>query len=340
MENLMIEQIFNEIKLEARNKEIKLNNGTETRILRIAFNIVDDKVSNDISNLYIKDYNNFYKLLNVYVDNALKFYNLEENYYNIKLILSYLFVDITMSEMNDLESYIYKYINFMNDMSLKDRVGEKNTTLGNLKYSVEKQSLQQETPYSFKSYFEKENSKYSLPRISFGISNGVCYIYAIQNKDSKMNTDSEYNKEVKDKLRTINSGISKYRNVTPSFVVALSLFISFLKENNINKIKIVTPLPIRQKNRDLSLEYKIKFYSMYGKLSSEELEKFKKEITDKKINDDYNSTIKFFNCFNRLKLHFDNLFLQGDLNRNTTIEIINLITNNEFLSEVVKEKER
>lgn len=336
----MIEQIFNELKLEARLGEIKLKNSEETRILRIAFNVVDDDISSNIPNLYIKNHDNFYKLLNTYVNNALKFYELEENYYNIKLVLSYLFVNITMSEMTDLENYVSKYINFINDINLKDKSGEKTTTLGNLKYSIEKQSIQQETPYSFKSYFEKDESKYALPRISFGICNGVCYIYAIQNKDSKINIDFEYNKEVKEKLRTINSGISKYRNVTPSFVVALSLFISFLKDNNINKIKIVTPLPIRQMNRELSLEYKIKFYSMYGKLSSDELEKFKKEITDKKLNDDYNSTIKFFNCFNRLRLHFDNLFLHGDLNKNTTIEIINLITNNDFLGEVVKEKER
>ena len=336
----MIKQIFDELKLEARTGEVKLDDGKGTRIFRIAFNIVDDNVSSDIPNLYIKDYDNFYKLLNIYVNNILKFYELEENYYNVKLVLSFLFVNITMSEMNNLESYISKYINFINDISLKDKFGEKKTILGNLKYSIEKQSLQQETPYSFKSYFEKDGSKYALPRISFGISNEVCYIYAIQNKDSKINTDSKYNLEVKEKLRTINSGISKYRNVTPSFVVTLSLFISFLKENNINKIQIVTPLPIRQMNRDKSLEHKIKFYSMCGKLSSEELEKFKQEITDKKINDDYNSTIKFFNCFNRLKLHFDNLFLQGNLNKNTTIQLINLITNNDFLSDVVKEKER
>lgn len=336
----MINQIFNELKLEARTGEVKLNNGESDRIFRIAFNIVEDNISSDIPNLYIKDYDNFYKLLNIYVNNALKFYELEENYYNIKFILSLLFVNITMSEMNDLESYVSKYINFMNDMSFTELEGEKKTRLGDLKYSVEKQSSQQETPYCFKSYFEKDDSKYALPRISFGINNGVCYIYAIQNKDGKINTDPKYNLEVKEKLRTINSGISKYRNVTPSFVVALSLFISFLKENNINKIKIVTPLPIRQMNRDLSLEHKIKFYSMSGKLSGDDLEKFKKEITDKKINDDYNSTIKFFNCFNRLKLHFDNLFLQRDLNRNTIIEIISLVTNNDLLGEVVKEKER
>lgn len=186
---------------------------------------------------------------------------------------------------------------------------------------------------------KKEGSKYSLPRISYGISNGICYIYAIQNKDSKMNTDSKYNLEVKDKLKTINSGISKYRNITPSFVVALALFISFLKENNINKIQVMTPLPIRQKNRELSTEYKIKFYSMYGNLNEEELEKFKTEIKDKSLKDDYNSTVKFVNCFNRLKLHFDKSFLQ-ELDEDLTMEIINLITNNEFLNEIVKERKR
>lgn len=340
MENLVINNIFEEIKNEARTGEIILNNGEESRIFRIAFNIVENDISDEIFNLYIKDKNNFYSLLNIYVNDALKFYELEENYYNVKLVLTYLFVNITNNEMNNLENYIYKYINFMRDTTLKGKIGEKSTELGNLKYQVSVQPLQQETPFCFKSYFEKGESKYSLPRISFEISNEVCYIYAIQNKDNKMNVDPKYNLEVKEKLRTINSGISKYRNVTPSFVVALSLFISFFKDNNINKIKIVTPLPLRQNNRELSLEYKIKFYSMYGNLSNEELESFKKEITDKKLNDDYNSTVKFVNCFNRLKLHFDNLFLQNDLNKNTTIEIINLITNNDFLSEVVKEKER
>ena len=241
--------------------------------------------------------------------------------------------------MNDLENYIYKYINFMNDNILVNQTGEKNTELGNLKYSIEKQSFQQETPYCFKSYFYKNDSRYALPRISFGIKDGVCYIYAIQNKDSKMNTDSNYNLEVKNKLRTINSGISKYRNVTPSFVVVLALFISFLKENNINKIKIETPLPIRQKSREMCNEYKLTVCSMAGNFTKEEFEIFKREAREINLNDEYNSTVKFVNCFNRLKLHFDNIFLK-ELNENETLEVINLITDNEFLNEIVKEKER
>lgn len=79
---------------------------------------------------------------------------------------------------------------------------------------------------------------------------------------------------------------------------------------------------------------------MSGSLNSDEVEKLKKELIDKKLNDDYNSTVKFVNCFNRLKLHFDNLFLSNELDKEITIDIINLITHNEFLNEIIKVKER
>lgn len=335
---IQILQAFEEFKKEARTGEVK--SGKDNRIVRILFNIVDDEVLSEMPNMYIQDKENFNKLLIEYVKKSLRFYELANTYGNIKMILSFLFSNITNSEMNNLNNYLIKYINFLDDILLINQTGEKNTTLGILKYEVDKQSIQQETPYCFKSYFEDNDSKYALPRISFGMCDGICYIYAIQNKDSKMNIDSKYNFEVKQKLRTINSGISKYRNVTPSFVITLSLFISFLKENNINKVKVVSPLPIRQKNRDLSLEYKIKFYSMSGTLDNSEVEKLKKELIDKKLNDDYNSTVKFVNCFNRLKLHFDNLFLSKELDEVLTIDIINLITHNQFLEEIVKEKER
>ena len=222
---IQILQAFDELKKEARIGEVKLGTEPNDRIIRILFNIVDEQVLNDIPNLYIKDKNEFYKNLINYVNKSLIFYNLEETYDNIKIVLSFIFINITNVEMNDLNTYLSKYISFMDDKILLNKSGEKNTTLGLLKYQIQKQSMQQETPYCFKSYFENNNSKYALPRISFGIEKGVCYIYAIQNKDSKINIDSKYNFEVKQKLKTINSSISKYRNVTPSFVVALSLFI-------------------------------------------------------------------------------------------------------------------
>ena len=123
-------------------------------------------------------------------------------------------------------------------------------------------------------------------------------------------------------------------------MVTLSLFLSFLKENNITQVRVVTPLPIRQKNREFSSNMKIKFYSMKAEVTKDELELLKKEVEEKRLNDDYNSTIKFVNCFNRLKLHFDNIFLNNGLDEQITLNIIDLITKNEFLTEIVREKER
>ena len=337
MVTLMIEKVFNEIKNEARLGEVILKDNGVDLPIRIAFNIVDDKEYNNIPNIYIKDKDNFSEILKKYVFTVLEFYDLIPNYNNIKEILTYALVNITEDEMTSLDDYFLKYIEFYNQRITNDK-GVRKLNIGNLKYGIEKQSMKQETPYCFKSYLERDNSKYSLPRISFGINDDICYIYAIQNKDSKINNDPKYNLEVKNTLNKINSGVSKYRNVTPSFVVALVLFISFLEENNINKIIVETPLPIRKANREASLNQRIKFYSMQGNLKGVELEKFKKEIIDKKIMDDYNSTVKFVNCFNRLKLHFDNLFI-SNINNKLILDIINLSTNNSFLNEIIKEKE-
>lgn len=340
----MLRQIFNQIKEEARNNKIVLNDDSFDWIIRMGFNIVEDKVSEDLPNIYIKDEEKLYKLLYEYIYLALQFYNMNNDCNSVKELLTFLMPNITESEMNSLEGYVQKYINFISDDVLSNKFGYKQTSLGTLKYQVTKQSHQQETPYCFKSYFEKniydEIAQYALPRISFGISDGVCYIYSIQNKDSKINTNPKYNLEVKDTFRTINGGVKKYRNVTPSFVVALSLFISFLNEYGIHKIKVETPLPIRQKNRDMVTDYKIEFQTMKGTLKGETLETFKSELIKKKLNDDYNSTTKFVNCFNRLKVHFDNIYLSKcTINSDIILEVMNLLTHNPFLQEIVKEND-
>ncbi len=335
----MIRKIFDEIKEEAKLSNITIREDSFDVPIRVGFNIVDSNVRDDIPNFYIQDYNKFYQLLNEYVLSALKFYDLEFNYHNIKRVLTYIWSNITDSEMNEIEKYINKYISFINDNLLSDKKGIKYTSLGMLKYNVSKQSIKQETPYCFKSYFEDINSgsKYSLPRISFGISNGICYIYAIQNKDSKINIDPVYNLKIKDSFKTINSSIKKYRNVTPSFVVTLTLFLSFLSENGINKIKVEGPLPIRHLNRKLVTDYRIKFETKRAILKGETLEVFKKELIEKRLLNDNNSTVKFTNCFNRLKLHFDNVFLSKcDLESGMILTVMNLQTRYSLLKEIVE----
>ena len=336
---LMINKIFEEIKKEARNNEVSIMLDGYDTVVRMQFNIVDDKVY-DMPNFYIKNRYEFYDNLNKYVYSALEFYELEPTEENIKMILTYIWANITPTEMKCIEKYIEKYICFISDNTLKISSGYEKTNIGNLHFNVLKQSIMQETPYCFKSYFENDDgSKFSLPRISFGIKDNICYIYAIQNKDSKINIDAKYNLLVKDSIRSINSGVKKYRNVSPSFIISLSLFISFLKHNNISKVKVETPLEIRINNRKSVADYKIKFYSAKGTLSPETLDDFKKEINLKRLNDDYNSTIKFINCFNRLKVHFDNIFMdENDINNDIILEVMNLITNNSFLKSIVDDK--
>ena len=240
----MIEEVFNEIKEEARRSYIKIIDEEEI-LVRVGFNIVEDNIRDDIPNFYIRNKDEFYKLLNEYIICSTKFYNLDITKNNVKILLTFLFSNITVGEMSSLEDYVKKYINFINDDTLTNKSGIKDTSIGLLNYNVLKQSFRQETPYYFNSYFKEGTSLYYLPRISFGISDGVCFIYAIQNKDSKYNIDPKYNLKVKNAFNTINSSINKYRNVTPSFIIALTLFLSFLKENNISKIKVESPLPIR-----------------------------------------------------------------------------------------------
>lgn len=337
----MVNQIFDEIVNEARNKEVILKEENIDRPIRIGFNVVDKDISQDLPNFYIQNKDNFYNLLNKYVYLALKFYNLNTSYNNIKKVLTFIWSNISTEEMSSIELYLYKYINFIKDTIFYNINGQKETSIGTLKYKISKQSIEQETPYCFKSYFEKyidgNIARYALPRISFGISDGICYIYAIQNKDSKINTNPKYNLEIKDTINKINSGVKKYRNVTPSFVVALSLFISCVNKEGISKIKVESPLPIRKNNRELVTEYKIKFETMKGILSGETLENFKSELINKKLNDEYNSTIKFVNCINRLKVHFDNIYLSSNIiDEGLIVEIMNLYTNNSFLAEIVK----
>ena len=95
MEILMeseIIKIFEEIKEEARTGEVKIPDDSQPIILRILFNIVDDEIKTNIPSFYIKNKDNFYRYLIEYINKALKFYNLESTYNNIKMLLSFLVI--------------------------------------------------------------------------------------------------------------------------------------------------------------------------------------------------------------------------------------------------------
>lgn len=73
---------------------------------------------------------------------------------------------------------------------------------------------------------------YYLPSIHYGIDNGKCYIYGIQNISI-----SESDKKLERDLYKLNKGINNPIN-HPSFVLALKTFIDMLNKENITDIEV------------------------------------------------------------------------------------------------------
>ncbi len=228
------------------------------------------------------------------------------------------------------------------------------------------QSPRQETPYSFEINFEKEidgkKVAFYLPKISYGISNDVCYIYAVQN-DAESNADIDSKKfcsMFNRALYELNDGVyesetqdykdykegksteyaENISDVSPSAVLALSIFLNVLFTNNISKIKVVPFLPMRYNAKERANFKKTQFLSKRQELD------FLKKVTlfkEKKI-DHYmlqnNLTNKFIRNFMRLNYHFPNIDILNfpyEIDETMTIKLNEFTnTNNAILNEIIE----
>lgn len=342
-----IKKIFNEIIDEARTCEIKYNEvlyGTTYECtFRMGFNVVENNnISEDLFNFYIKDNEIFIKRLQDYIYCASKLYNIELSDYNVKKLLILLWSNITNEEMTNIDEYVQKYIDFINNDDLNGLCGKaKIDDLGQINFKFENQSYKQETPYCFNSYFNDiingHEVVYHLPRISYGLKDNKCYIYAIQNKEkNETDINSElYNELVRKKMNSLNSSVKQYRNVSPSAITALILFLTILKNNNLNDIEIVCNLPIRHQNRRLVNDFILQRESTTK--SIEEVARIKDimENKDNIIKD--NTILKFQNNFRRLVNHFAVVLSvsPNELSENLFLTINSMDSNNDFINEIV-----
>ena len=341
----MIKDIFNEIIKEAENGTIKLQEEVYSTIINydVFLKFTINKKEADGINLTIINEDKFFEKLEQYIKSSLIHYNLKYNDMNIKYIITMLLSNISKYDAQDLEKFLDKYIKFFEQSNLfRNNSKYVNDDIGHLVCLISKQSIHQETPYCFRSRFEKDDRYYNLPRISFGIKDGVCYIYAVQNKDKNVITDYnlEYANKVKNNIRTVNKSINKYRNVTPSFVVSLAIFISTMKNYGINKFVAITNLPLRVQNRDMVTKHKIESKSFI--LKDEELERFKEVITKNNIRNNNQATKGFENLINRIKIHFyDSMnIIPTNIDDSIYFEIENLITKSEFLKRLTETNEK
>lgn len=204
-----------------------------------------------------------------------------------------------------------------------------------------------ETPFVFKSRICNDNNEtYQLPNISYGISNGKCYIYAIQgDKPSELNT---YHKKVNRLLYRANKNFNfdyeeeNIKDVSSSQLFSLTIFLKMLEQNNINELIVKNNFPIRYNAKEKLLIQKIN--KLKEKLeSSSEYDKNIRIETNKMIEDNdllYQNIInKYLRIFRRIEYHFSNVNITSfpyELDNNMHIKLTeyNDFSNDHILNSV------
>ncbi len=258
--------------------------------------------ANYIPLLKVDDTNKFFALLEKYVDcywNLYDFNKIPTAYGEedcVKTILLTFLANARYQDYTNPIPYLERYINFFKKSELsKYENSVISSPISFLENSIiyvtnRRDFFGYETPYRFDISLKVENSEYKLPIINYGISDGVCYIYAIQNKEK--NENSQTIKKIKRRFYKVNDGVENDTDydtndtilgTTPSFILTMAIFLKVLRENNIDTVRVVTLLPDRYMERIAT----------------------NNELDDKQIQ--LNSTEKMILLCYRLQHHFKNI---------------------------------
>lgn len=373
IKDLIKKIFFGEIINEAKSGEVKIEIENETHTFNVGFNACIEGV------LESGNFGDSKPVL--MINNKEQLINLLEQYFNecdkhqnkfsdckletkIKIYLTILWSNATYEDFANPLSFINKRIDFYQDLTLdfiSKNYSEEIEVLDGSKIRVynELQDIRQETPFIFKPTIEKGENIFELPNISYGISNGECYIYAIQQKRKKELTN--YDKKINRKLYKINSGIldsetneyKEYLNgenyypeniseVSPSAILSLIIFLNILNEAKIEKLKVVSLLPIRYNSKELAFSKKYEFQLKYSNLNEPEIKKLLLEYKKENLRIQQNLSEKMIRNFRRVEYHFNNCLITAypmefDEYLHMTVREFSL-GNNEFLNEIISAK--
>ena len=336
----IIENIFfNEIINEAKTGEVKvyLNDiYKEEYIFNVGFNTYLDTTlvfENSFDSkpiLVINNKDNFLDLLCDYVKLCDSKPNIFSNYelnVRIKCYLTNLWANALYEDFANPCLFIKKQIDFyQNKICKEDNFIYNDLNDYQIKVEDKSQDIRMETPFVFKISFIKDNDTYQLPKISYGISNNICYIYAIQNE--KNETLTPFQKKIKRNLYKLNEGVNdletdEYKDfkegndyypenisdVSPSVLLSLSIFFDTLKRNNIDKIKVISLLPIRYNSRELAFKKRYEDKLKNNNLDNKDLKKLLLEYKLENLRIQKNLSDKLIRNFRRLESQFNNCFI-------------------------------
>lgn len=156
--------------------------------------------------LNIKNKELLYSLIIEYIylfKNASRLLNADSKEDYIKRLIALLFADMSIDDFNEPCLYVQRRINFINEHLLESKSIDFPLLDGKIDISIEPYG--KETPHCFSPTIVGEYNSYILPIISYGISEDVCYIYAIQdyNKHEKI----PYHNKIKRALYKVNDGV-------------------------------------------------------------------------------------------------------------------------------------
>lgn len=311
-----------------------------------------------VPTLIIDDFNDFRNKLIEYLEYAEEFYqdgNVNAIEYIKKNIIVLLFSNATQDDFNNPIRFIEREINFIKDQTFNEYIeskiiGESDILDSKIEINIKKEPIFQETPYSFNVNLINnlnEGEIYSLPKIRFGIENKICYIKAIQNNKEICNNEIFF-KKIKRKLNKVNQNFIEEKKdniespenlngIIPSFLVASTLFISFLKNYGINDIKLVSYFPLRWNSKELKY---IKMKNIHEEKGIDKLviENEYNNNIEEHYNIQRNLSDKLIRNFRRLSYHINNIRnvsypYEFDEYYNIKIED-NYECNNELLNEI------
>lgn len=269
---------------------------------------------------YISIYNDYLNNLNT---NKLDMLYPKDSYENYKYLLALTFFNASPSDFNNPVEYLKNRINFILDETFNKYKNYENiSNIEEWDSLIECKILDNypslESPHSLSFRIRRNDDVFELPKITYGISNNIAYVYAVQNKKNK--ELETYQKKINRNLYSFNKGIvdrkeyyeyksSDYyaeniTDVSMSSLLSITLFLKLLKENNINNIVVVPYLPLRYFEKRITTQRSLKPLELvYGK---EIIESKNKELNDKRDFNQNNMTNKMLRSFRRVLYQLGN----------------------------------
>lgn len=317
---------FDEIINEAKLGEVRVKIDNEENIFNVGFNTCIEGVleSGNFGDskpiLMVNNKEQLTILLEQYFNECDKHENkfsnckLEEK---IKIFLTLIWSNATYEDFANPTLFIKRRIEFYQnklfDFESKE-YSDQIELLDNSKIIIHNnlQDINEETPYLFKISFQNEDESFDLPSISYGISNDECYIYNIQNsKESES-------------------------------LISLSIFLDILNKYGIEKVKVVSLLPVRYNSKEQAFTKKYEYELKNKELSDKELKKLLLEYKKENLKNQKISSEIMIENFRNLEQQFNNCIITAypmEFDEYLHMNVRQFTkTNNDFLNEIMSLK--